>query len=66
MQFKVIWSEFAKNQLDEIFNYYYNTNISPQIAKKLVSGILLHTQKLESTPRLGQKELLLHEREKIL
>ncbi len=61
MAFKVIWSEFAENQLDEIFNYF-NLNISPQIAKKLVSNILHHTQKLERTPRMGQKESLLNNR----
>ncbi len=63
MKHQVIWSDFAESQLDEIY-YYYSTNISTQIAKKLTSNILFATQKLEHTPRLGQKEPLLENRAK--
>ena len=61
MKYQVVWSEFAESQLDEIY-CYYSKNISIQIAKKLTNNILLATQKLEYTPRLGQKEPLLENR----
>lgn len=34
MILKIIWSEFAENQLDEIYNYY-EKKASPSIAKNL-------------------------------
>lgn len=59
---KIIWSEFAEIQLDEIFEYYKkNANIN--VAKKLVKGIISEPDKLIKSPLIGQKELFLKHRE---
>ena len=58
---KIIWSEFAENQLDEIYEYY-EKKASPRIAKKLLKGIINEPEKLIKTPHIGQAEELLQER----
>ncbi len=62
MTLKIIWSEFAETQLDEIYDYYKN-KASSKIAKKLLKGIINETQKLIKTPLIGQEEELLKGRE---
>lgn len=61
MVFKVIWSDFAEKQLDEIFEYYHK-NISVITAKKIVQSMLLETERLEKDPFIGQVEDLLIDR----
>ncbi len=61
MVLKVIWSEFAEKQLDEIFEYYHK-NISVNFARKIAHNILLETKKLEKNPFVGQVENLLIDR----
>ncbi|MGV8815027.1 MAG: type II toxin-antitoxin system RelE/ParE family toxin [Gelidibacter sp.] len=61
MSFKIIWSEFAENQLDDIYEYY-EKKTSPRIAKKLLKGIINETQKLIKSPHIGQEEELLQQR----
>ncbi len=61
MDLKIIWSNFAEKQLDEIFEYYYK-NVSEQTAKIIVKNILLQTEKLNKTPFIGQIEDLLQNR----
>ncbi|MCF6294462.1 MAG: type II toxin-antitoxin system RelE/ParE family toxin [Flavobacteriaceae bacterium] len=61
MILKVIWSDFAEKQLDEIFEYYFK-NISNRTAKKIAGNILLETKKLGKTPFIGQMEDLLIDR----
>ena len=62
MTLKIIWSEFAETQLDEIYEYY-EKKASPQIAKKLLKGIINEPKKLIKTPLIGQEEELLKQRE---
>lgn len=62
MALKIIWSEFAETQLDEIFEYY-EKKASPRIAKKLLKGIINESKKLLNTPLIGQEEELLKLRE---
>ncbi|WP_341225251.1 type II toxin-antitoxin system RelE/ParE family toxin [uncultured Arcticibacterium sp.] len=62
MALKVIWSEFAENQLDKIYAYY-EKKASPQIAKKLLQGIVNEPEKLRKSPLIGQEEELLKERD---
>eukprot|EP01093_Parvamoeba_rugata_P012081 TRINITY_DN3463_c0_g4_i1.p1 TRINITY_DN3463_c0_g4~~TRINITY_DN3463_c0_g4_i1.p1 ORF type:complete len:106 (+),score=13.01 TRINITY_DN3463_c0_g4_i1:443-760(+) len=62
MTLKIIWSEFAETQLDEIYKYY-EKKASPQIAKKLLKGIINEPKKLIKTPLIGQEEELLKQRE---
>ncbi|MFD0835024.1 type II toxin-antitoxin system RelE/ParE family toxin [Mariniflexile aquimaris] len=62
MALKIIWSEFAETQLDEIYDYY-EQNVSTSVAKKLVRGIINEPKKLIKTPQIGQEEDLLKHRE---
>jgi plasmid stabilization system protein ParE len=58
MTLKIIWSEFAETQLDEIYNYY-EKKASTRIAKKLLKEIIKEPKKLIKTPYIGQEEELL-------
>ena len=62
MSLKIIWSEFAETQLDEIYEYY-EKKASPDVAKKLLKGIINEPKKLIKTPQIGQEEELLKHRE---
>lgn len=62
MTFKIIWSEFAESQLDEIYDYY-EKKANPRIAKKQLKGIINEPKKLVNSPLLGQEEDLLKQRE---
>jgi plasmid stabilization system protein ParE len=61
MVFRVIWSQFAENQLDEIYDYHKN-KVSLRIAKKLLKEIINESKKLINTPYLGQEEEFLKQR----
>jgi plasmid stabilization system protein ParE len=61
MILKIIWSEFAETQLDEIYKYY-EKNASSRVAKKLLKGIINEPKKLIKTPQIGQDEESLRER----
>jgi len=61
MTLKIIWSEFAENQLDEIYKYY-EKEAGSKIAKKLMKGIINELKKLIKTPFIGQEEELLKQR----
>ena len=52
MIFKIIWSEFAESQLDEIFNYY-KKEASLKVAKKLLIDIINEPKKLTNTLEIG-------------
>ncbi len=58
---KIIWSEFAETQLDEIYKYY-EKEAGSRIAKKLVKGIINEPKKLIKKPHIGQEEALLKQR----
>jgi len=62
MTLKIIWSEFAETQLDEIYEYY-EKKASPRIAKKLLKAIINEPTKLIQSPLIGQEEDLLKQRE---
>ena len=62
MTLKIIWSEFAETQLDEIYEYY-EKKAGSRIAKKLVKGIINEPKKLIKSPLIGQEEELLKQRE---
>lgn len=61
MNLKVIWSNFAEKQLDEIFKYFVE-NIGKPTAQKIIITILIDVEKLEKNPFIGQDEELLHNR----
>lgn len=62
MLLKIVWSEFAEFQLDEIYAYY-KKNAGVTIANKLLRGIINEPNKLIKSPQIGQKEALLQHRE---
>lgn len=60
MALKIVWSEFAEYQLDEIYEYY-KKEASLVVAKRLLKGIVKTPNSLLKTPYLGQvEELLTH------
>jgi len=61
MDVKVLWSDTALAQLEDIFDYH-KTKASLSVARKLVKSIIERTLILESTPFVGRKEHLLLER----
>ncbi|NLO49979.1 MAG: type II toxin-antitoxin system RelE/ParE family toxin [Bacteroidales bacterium] len=54
---KVIWSEFAENQLDGVFEHYQK-HANTKVASQLVKGIINETMKLINAPLIGQEEEL--------
>lgn len=61
MVLKVFWTETARLQLEDIFDYY-NSRVGLQMAKKIVKQIIDRTIQLEKNPRSGQKEPYLDDR----
>ncbi|EPR70415.1 hypothetical protein ADIWIN_3771 [Winogradskyella psychrotolerans RS-3] len=58
MAFKIIWSELAEIQLDEIYKFYEN-KAGSNSAKKHLKWIINETNKLIHAPQIGQEEELL-------
>lgn len=58
---KIFWTQFAKRELRNIFDYY-KIKASPKIAQKLVTEIVEKTNALDFQTKIGQKEELLYER----
>ena len=56
--FKILWTDFAINQLRDIFDYHL-IKASPNIAQRLVLKIIDATIILENNPKSGRKEVLL-------
>jgi plasmid stabilization system protein ParE len=62
MELTVYWTAFAKNKLDEIYEYCKFKSKSVKVAKKLVNAIIDYTIGLEKQPYIGQREELLLDR----
>lgn len=58
MELRIKWTDFSKNELENIFEYYKEI-AGVNVAKKLVSGIAKETLKLKKHPEIGQEEELL-------
>jgi len=56
--FKIHWTDFAINQLKDIFNYHL-IKASPNIAHRLVQKIIDASIIIENNPKAGRKEDLL-------
>ena len=61
MELKIYWTDFAKKELQNIFEYY-KENASLKVAKGLTIGITKETLKLKKQPEIGQIEELLIDR----
>ena len=54
--FKILWTDFAINQLKDIFDYHL-IKASPNVAQRLVQKIIDATIILENNPKSGRKEV---------
>jgi plasmid stabilization system protein ParE len=61
MEVKILWSESALAQLEEIFEFH-KTRASATVARNLVKTIIQNTMIMESNPFIGVKEPLLSDR----
>ena len=59
--FRILWTDFAINQLKDIFDYHL-IKASPNIAQRLIQKIIDATIILENNPNSGRKEELLEDR----
>lgn len=57
---KIVWTEFAINNLKSIFNYY-KLNVSINVAQKIRNQILKSIIQLQNNPKSGQIEFYLEE-----
>jgi len=60
LELELYWTAFAKNELQDIFDYY-KEKASPTFARKLISGIVHETARLKTKSYIGQIEQLLVE-----
>jgi len=58
MELKIYWTDFSKNELKNIFDYY-KEKASINVARNLVLGITKEAEKLKKQPKIGQEEELL-------
>ena len=59
--FKILWTDFAINQLKDIFDYHLikaSLNIAQKLAQKIIDATII----LENNPKSGRKEDLLKDR----
>ncbi len=63
MELTVFWTDTARFQLEDIFNYYKD-KASLSVARKLVNQIIERTIQLVNNPDSGPKEPMLSERKK--
>lgn len=53
---KIIWTDFAIQNLKDIFDYY-TKNVNKKVAHKIRKQILASTKQLNQNPKSGQIEL---------
>jgi plasmid stabilization system protein ParE len=58
MDLTIYWTDFSKNELKNIFNFY-KKEANQNVAKSLVIGIANEVNKLKNHPKIGQQEELL-------
>lgn len=61
MELKVFWTDFAKSELKNIFDYH-KEKVSGKIARQIVEQIVVTTDKLKSYPEMGTVEDFLESR----
>ena len=62
MDFQIVWSAFAENQLDKIYEYLLE-NAGLKVANNIFQKIIAEPEKLISHPEIAQVEELLAGRE---
>lgn len=58
MELRVFWTDFAKSELKNIFDYH-KEKVSVKIAKQIVEQIVVTADELKSFPEMGAVEELL-------
>ncbi len=58
MELKIYWTDFAKSELNRIFEYY-KLKASVNIARKIVKEIISSTSRLSNQPNIGKKRALI-------
>lgn len=61
ISFRILWSDYAINQLKDIFEYHLikaNRNIAQRLIQKIINTTII----LENNPKAGRKEDLLETR----
>jgi plasmid stabilization system protein ParE len=58
MEMKVIWAEFARTQLENIFDYY-KEKVNSETSRRIVERLIDRTIQLETFPESGPLEPLL-------
>ncbi|MBC8146565.1 MAG: type II toxin-antitoxin system RelE/ParE family toxin, partial [Bacteroidetes bacterium] len=61
MALKIYWTDFAKSELQKIFEYYI-LRAGKSITNRLIEGIIQETGQLSNQPLIGQIEELLSHR----
>ena len=62
MKIKIVWSQFAENEIDKIYDYYLQ-KAGIRVAKKIIQEIITEPNKLISNNLSKQIEDLLLDRE---
>ena len=52
---KIIWTQFSKEQLQQVYNYHFEA-ASEQVAFRLISKIVSHVDILINHPFIGKRE----------
>jgi len=63
MDLKVLWSNTASQQLEDVFDYI-KTTANLTVARKIVKEIIKKSASLSKQPKKGQREPLLANRQK--
>ena len=58
-KYKIVWSEFAEWNLDQIYGYILSKSLSQRLAKRYMLKLILRVEQLQEFPFSGRKELLL-------
>jgi plasmid stabilization system protein ParE len=61
MALRIYWTDFAKSELQKIFDYYVE-KAGQRISRSLIEGIIAETLRLGKQPLIGQLEELLAKR----
>lgn len=63
MRYEVVWSQFSEQQIDDIFDFYLQKSKSVDVALKIITKLLSAPNRLIENPRIGEKEILLENRQ---
>ena len=55
MEIEIYWTDFAKMELNKIFDYYHQ-RVNLNLARKLTTQIVLDTGILKTFPEIGARE----------